>query len=101
MSTTPRDNGTIKPITEMVPFPTMTRRHRIYPDEIPPIMTAIHNTLSIMHPSDPDTLILFRVLWRLKTHREGRPSYPDLNEETLDNLLMEVELFLADFNPFP
>ena len=101
LSTTPRDNGTIKPIAEMVPFPNMTRRHRIYPEEIPPIMTAIHNTLSTLHQSEPDTQILFRVLWRLKTHREGRPAYPDLNEESLNELLAEVELFLVDFGSFP
>ena len=100
LSTTPRDNGTIKPIAEMVPFPNMTRRHRIYPEEIPPIMTAIHSQLSTMRLSDPDTLILFRVLWRLKTHREGRPSYPEFNQGSINELLAEVEWFLADFHSF-
>jgi len=64
-------------------------------------MIAIHSQLSTMHLSDPDTLVLFRVLWRLKTHREGRPSYPDFNEESINALLAEVELFLADFHSFP
>ena len=98
LSTNPRENGTIKPIAEMVPFPNMTRRHRILPEEITPVMTAIHSQLSTMHHSDPDTMPLFRVLWRLKTHREGRPSYPELDEKTLDKLLAEVELLLVDLN---
>ena len=96
MSTHYRNNGTIKPIPEMVPFPTMPRRHRIYPNEIPPIITAIHNTLTTMNHNDPETLPLFRVLWRLKTHREGRPCYPELNKETLNQLLIEVEQIIAE-----
>lgn len=96
VSTSRRNIGTIKPIMEMVPFPTMPRRHRIYPNEIPPIITAIHNTLTTMSPNDPETLPLFRVLWRFKTHREGRPCYPELNRETLDQLLIEVEQIIAE-----
>lgn len=41
-----------------------------------------------------ETSILFRVLWRFKEHRTGPPNYPEIDAESIESLLGEVEALL-------
>ena len=61
----------------------MTRRHRIHEDELEPVFEAITDQLAVVavtHDADMVPLLkhihLFRIWWRIKEAREGKPSYP-------------------------
>ena len=62
----------------------MTRRHRIHVDELEPVFEAITDQLAVVAAThDADMLAavehihLFRIWWRIKEGREGKPSYPN------------------------
>ena len=62
----------------------MTRRHRIHEAELGPVYEVITNELSYIcreHPQDMvpylKHLHLFRLWWRIKEGREGKPAYPN------------------------
>ena len=68
----------------------MTRRHRIFESEIPPVMKAIHQRLTILNTSDEisyEKQQLFRVLWRMRQHRTGPPHYPEITKDEINKLL--------------
>ena len=61
----------------------MTRRHRIHEAELEPVFEAITDQLAVLaatHDADMVPLLrhihLFRIWWRIKEGREGKPSYP-------------------------
>lgn len=61
----------------------MTRRHRIHEDELEPVFEALTDQLAVIavtHEADMVPLLkhihLFRIWWRIKEAREGKPSYP-------------------------
>ena len=77
----------------------MPRRHRIFSNEIPYVAYAIVDRLG----SKPDDQIkygegqaLFRVLWRLKEHRPGHPSYPEIEPGVVSNLIQDIRLIFGD-----
>lgn len=56
------------------------RRHRIGPSELPWVRLAIENELKNLIKNGVLTYQiehLFRLWWRIRTHRRGRPNYPD------------------------
>ncbi len=62
----------------MVPF--NERRHRISSNEVPWVQLAIENELKTLIETEfitPQIEHLFRLWWRIRTHRQGRPNYPD------------------------
>ncbi len=62
----------------MVPF--NERRHRISSNEVPWVQLAIENELKTLIETEFITSQiehLFRLWWRIRTHRQGRPNYPD------------------------
>ena len=64
----------------VVMVPLYERRHRISPTEIPYVLNAIEAHLIRLVETGimtMDTEHLFRLWWRIKTHRQGRPDYPD------------------------
>ena len=68
-------------------LPSMVRRHRIFPDELP-IVKAIAETVKSKQLDElkkGEGKALFRVLWRIKEHRAGPPSYPEINEEVVSH----------------
>jgi len=83
-------NGTIS--KHDAPQPNLPRRNTT--SDISHPQHVIHNALERPRYSDP----VRGSLETKNTHREGRPSYPDLNEQTLNRLLAEVELLLAGFD---
>jgi len=63
------------------------RRHRISGRELEPVTIAAETQLKLWlqtkHPEDEyDAGHLFRLLWRIRHHREGRPDYPEDGEIT-------------------
>jgi hypothetical protein len=71
----------------------MVRRHRISPDELPYFVKAIAETVEskqIDELKQGEGQALFRVLWRIKEHRAGPPSYPEINEEVVSQLLEDI-----------
>jgi len=64
----------------MVPFHDGERRHRISPSEVPWVQLAIENELKNLIKNGVLTYQiehLFRLWWRIRTHRQGRPDYPE------------------------
>ena len=58
------------------------RRHRLNGPEVSPVKEAVENELrQLCQERKPGELfkaqMLFRVSWRLKTHRQGQPDYPN------------------------
>ena len=61
----------------------VTRRHRIHVDELEPVFEAITDQLAVVaatHDADMVPYLkhqhLFRIWWRIKEAREGKPCYP-------------------------
>lgn len=79
----------------------MTRRHRIEEPELTPLMRAASyrlNALMNKNPGDRDVEHLFKVLWRFNRHKPGPPGYPEINLDTINELLGEIQdLFYADY----
>lgn len=66
------------------------RRHRLQPEEVTPILTLIEKRLielleERMKYEEAETL--FKVLFRIKSNRWGRPSYPDFTWSLVNDLL--------------
>lgn len=58
------------------------RRHRLNGPEVSPVKEAVTNELrQLCQERRPGELfkaqMLFRVCWRLETHRQGQPDYPE------------------------
>jgi len=56
------------------------RRHRLNAPEVVPVKEAVENELRELCRSRTEDLkahMLFRVWWRLRTHRQGQPAYPE------------------------
>ncbi len=68
----------------------MARRHRIPEEEIHAVMRAVHTQLQNLRAADPDALQLFMLLWRFHKHQTGPPGYPEVNTETIEQLLRET-----------
>ena len=70
----------------------MAKRPRILEDEITPVMRAIHHRLAAMEPVEEpgEAAALYRVLWRLKENRRGPPHYPEINPQTIRELIEET-----------
>ena len=65
----------------------MTRRHRIHPEEIPQVKTALIQWLRDQvddHQDLPAAELGFRCLYRLNEHRPGRPDYPKTSWQNLE-----------------
>ena len=63
----------------MVPY-YGERRHRISGGELPHVITAIESQLreQLQTRANPrEAEHLFRLWYRIRIHREGRPSYPE------------------------
>lgn len=77
----------------------VTRRHRIEEPELMPLMRAAAYRLDKLvgdGPGDKDIEPLFKVLWRFKMHRPGPPGYPDINLNTINELLREIQDIIYD-----
>ena len=73
----------------------MERRHRIFQDELPYLVKALAEEVETIQLEDlthGKGKALFRVLWRIKEHRPGPPSYPEISEETVTRVI-------GDFTP--
>lgn len=71
----------------------MERRHRIFPNELPYFVKALAEAIESKPLDDlkqGEGLALFRVLWRIKEHRAGPPSYPEINEKVVSQLLEDI-----------
>ena len=62
----------------------MTRRHRIHEDELEPVFEALTDQLAVIAATNDADMVpllkhihLFRIWWRIKEGREGKPSYPN------------------------
>jgi hypothetical protein len=71
---------------------TMAKRLRVYEDEVTPVMRAIRHRHAAMEPVEDqaEAAVLFKVLWRLKENRRGPPHYPEINPQTIKELLEEA-----------
>jgi hypothetical protein len=72
----------------------MTRRHRIEEPELTPLMkAAIYRLHDLMNknPGHKDVEHLFKVLWRFERHKTGPPGYPEINSQTVDELLRSLQ----------
>ena len=87
-----RKNGTIF---------DMTRRHRIFGNEIPYVALTLADRLESKTDDQlqyGEGQALFRVLWRLKEHRQGHPSYPEIMQGTVSKLIEEIRLIFGDID---
>jgi hypothetical protein len=75
----------------------MERRHRIFQEELPFVVKALSEEVETM-PLDKlkqrKGQALFKFLWRIKEHRLGPPSYPEITEGEVSRLLEDLrEMF--------
>ena len=90
MSPPTLDAGNDKVKLNWYQFTNMERRHRIFPDEMPSFVNVIAEAIESKPLDDlkqGEGQALFRVLWRIKEHRSGPPSYPEVNENVVSQLL--------------
>lgn len=81
----------------------MTRRHRIFNDEIHFVVMALAKTFETKTCDEMkygEGHALFKVLWRFKEHRTGPPSYPEIDEGTVSQLLEDVRFAFGRVNDF-
>jgi hypothetical protein len=72
----------------MVPLGS-ERRHRLQPEEVPAVMTAVRlrlQELCVDRGELEEAWALFRVLFRFVEHRSGVPAYPPPSWETFSSL---------------
>ena len=81
----------------------MARRHRIFSNEIPFVACALADRLESKTEDQlkyGEGQALFRVLWRLKEHRPGHPSYPEIETGIVSKLIKDIRLSFGDSEEF-
>ncbi len=83
-----------------VPYFRMTRRHRIFENEIPYVTITLADQIEPMTVDQMkygEGQALFKVLWRLKEHRPGHPSYPDINTRIITDLIDDIRFLFGEY----
>ena len=84
----------------MVPYIVVTRRHRIFEKEIPHIALALVErikTKTFEEITYGEGQTLFMVLWRLKEHRPGNPSYPEITPGIISGLIEDIRIIFGSY----
>lgn len=84
----------------MVPFFDVTRKHRIFEKEIPYIALALVERIKIKTFEEirfGEGQAWFMVLWRLKEHRPGHPSYPEVTPDIVSGLIEDIWIIFGSY----
>ncbi len=79
----------------------VTRRHRVFEKEIPYIALLLAEKIATKPFEDikyGEGQALFKVLWRLKEHRPGHPSYPELTPGIVMDLIEEIRSIFGEYH---
>jgi hypothetical protein len=73
----------------------MERRHRINESEMKWIVRAVfYRLLGLSYKFESEgineeTTVLFKFLWRVTRHSKGKPGYPIINADTINEFIRE------------
>ena len=101
LSTIPNQIGTNSKKLYWHQYRTVTRRHRVFHDEVHFVVRALAKVLETKTGEElkhGEGHALFKVLWRFKEHRTGPPGYPEIDEGTVSRLLEDVRMIFGSVN---